>query len=72
MNSSGTANENVICVDKLWLNFKAAFLKVADRHAPLIQERVRGVCNNYYRCIKPDKKTKRIEQLQDGGSTTTL
>ena len=22
MNSSGTANENVICVDKLWLNFK--------------------------------------------------
>ena len=30
------------------------------------------VCNNYYRCIKPDKKTKWIEQLQDGGSTTTL
>ena len=45
MNSSGTANENVICVDKLWLNFKSAFLKVADRHAPLIQKRVRGVVN---------------------------
>ena len=45
MNSSGTANENVISVDKLWLNFKAAFLKVADRHAPLIQKRVRGVDN---------------------------
>ena len=45
MNSSGTANENVICVDKLWLNFKSAFLKVADRHAPLIQKRVRGVDN---------------------------
>ena len=44
-NSSGTANENVICVDKLWLNFKSAFLKVADRHAPLIQKRVRGVDN---------------------------
>ena len=41
----GTANENVICVDKLWLNFKSAFLKVADRHAPLIQKRVRGVVN---------------------------
>ena len=45
MNSSGTANENVICVDKLWLNFKSAFLKVADCHAPLIQKRVRGVDN---------------------------
>ena len=45
MNSSGTANENVICVDKLWLNFKSAFLKVADRHAPLIQNRVRGIDN---------------------------
>ena len=45
MNSSGTANENVICVDKLWLNFKSAFLKVADRHAPLIQKRVRGIDN---------------------------
>ena len=45
MNSSGTANENVICVDKFWLNFKSAFLKVADRHAPFIQKRVRGVDN---------------------------
>ena len=45
MNSSGTANENVICVDKVWLNFKSAFLKVADRHAPLIQKRVRGIDN---------------------------
>ena len=45
MNSSGTANENVICVDKLWLNFKSAFLTVADRHAPLIQKRVRGIDN---------------------------
>ena len=45
MNSSGTANESVICVDKLWLNFKSAFLKVADRHVPLIQKRVRGVDN---------------------------
>ena len=44
-NSSGTANENVICVDKLWLNFKSTFLKVADRHSPLIQKRVRGVDN---------------------------
>ena len=44
-NSSGTANENVICVDKLWLNFKSTFLKVADRHAPHIQKRVRGVDN---------------------------
>ena len=42
---SGTANENVICVNKLWLNFKSAFLKVADRNAPLIQKRVRGVDN---------------------------
>ena len=45
MNSSETANENVICVDKLWLNFKSAFLKVADRHAPLIQKRVRSIDN---------------------------
>ena len=45
MNSSGTANKNVICVDKLWLNFKSAFLKVTDRHAPLIQRRIRGVDN---------------------------
>ena len=45
MNSSGTANEIVICVDKLWLNFKSAFLKVADHHAPLIQKRVRGIDN---------------------------
>ena len=45
MNSSGTANENAICVDKLWLNFKSAFLNVADRHPPLIQRRVRGIDN---------------------------
>ena len=45
MKSSGTANKNVICVDKLWLNFKSAFLKVADRHAPLIQNRVCGIDN---------------------------
>ena len=45
MNSSGTANKNVLFVENLWLNFKSAFLKVADRHAPLIQKRVRSVDN---------------------------
>ena len=43
--SSGTANENDICVDKLWLNFKSAFLTVADCHALLIKKRVPGVDN---------------------------
>lgn len=30
-------------VNELWTSFKSSFLKVADRHAPLIQKRVRGL-----------------------------
>ena len=45
VDSSGTTNEHNVCVDELWSNFKSSFLTVADRHAPLIQKRVRGLDN---------------------------
>ena len=32
-------------VNDLWADFKRAFVMVADRHAPVIQKRVRGVDN---------------------------
>ena len=32
-------------VDQLWHDFKNAFVSVADRHAPIIQRRVRGIDN---------------------------
>ena len=32
-------------VDQLWHDFKSAFVSVADRHAPIIQRRVRGIDN---------------------------
>ena len=32
-------------VDELWDHFKTSFVLVADRHAPIIQKRVRGVDN---------------------------
>ena len=32
-------------VDQLWQDFKSAFFSVADRHAPIIQRRVRGIDN---------------------------
>jgi hypothetical protein len=27
----------------MWLNFKSAFISVADRHAPVINKQVRGI-----------------------------
>lgn len=42
---AGTSEEHDICVDHLWAHFKFSFLTVADRHAPLIQKRVRGYDN---------------------------
>ena len=38
-------NERQDCVDELWSDFKAKFVAVADRHAPLIQKKVRGIDN---------------------------
>ena len=32
-------------VDQLWHDFKSAFVSVADRHAPIIQRRVRWIDN---------------------------
>ena len=44
-NSHDNTNINNVCVDNAWSRFKALFLKVADRHAPFIQKRVRGLDN---------------------------
>ena len=33
------------CVNDLWNTFKSAFVSVANRHAPIIQKRVRGLDN---------------------------
>ena len=38
-------NGFVTNVDQLWHDFKSAFVSVADRHAPIIQRRVRGTDN---------------------------
>ena len=35
----------VTTVDQLWYDFKSAFVSFADRHAPIIQRRVRGIDN---------------------------
>ena len=37
-NSHDETNVNNVCVDNAWTRFKAIFLQVADRHAPLIQK----------------------------------
>ena len=44
-NPLGLTDQCSLCVDDLWFNFKSAFVGVADRHAPLIQKRVRGINN---------------------------
>lgn len=44
-NPLGPTDQCSLCVDDLWFNFKSAFVCVADRHAPLIQKRVRGINN---------------------------
>ena len=38
-------NERQDCVDELWSDFKAKFVAVADRHAPLIPKKVRSIDN---------------------------
>ena len=45
-NPFGASEEQNICVDELWTDFETIFLEVADRHAPLIQKKVRGLDNN--------------------------
>ena len=36
-------NVNLSVIDRMWLNFKSAFISVVDRHAPVINKRVRGI-----------------------------
>ena len=36
-------NANLSVIDRMWSNFKSAFISVADRHAPVISKRVRGI-----------------------------
>ena len=43
--SSSIPEGQSISVDELWVHFKTSFVTVADRHAPIIQKRVRGVYN---------------------------
>ena len=38
-------NERQDCVDELWSDFKAKFVAAANRHALLIQKKVRGIDN---------------------------
>ena len=38
-------DRHVAAVDQLWNAFKSSFVSVADRHAPIIQRRVRGIDN---------------------------
>ena len=41
-NSNGQ-DEPPKTIDDVWSNFRSAFLNVADKHAPFIQKRVRGI-----------------------------
>ena len=34
---------NLSVIDQMWLNFKSAFISVVDRHAPVINKRLRGI-----------------------------
>ena len=36
-------NADLNTIDRMWLNFKSAYISVVDRHAPLINKRVRGI-----------------------------
>ena len=44
-NSVSTPDGPPVGVNDLWADFKRAFVMVADRHAPVIQKRMRGVDN---------------------------
>jgi len=48
-------------VDQLWHDFKSAFVSVADRHAPIIQRRVRGIDN----CLWLNKEIKSVVRQRD-------
>ena len=48
-------------VDQLWHDFKSAFVSVADRHAPIIQRRVRGIDN----CPWVNKEMKSVMRQRD-------
>ena len=48
-------------VDQLWHDFKSAFVSVADRHAPIIQRRVRGIDN----CPWLNKEIKSVMRQRD-------
>ena len=48
-------------VDQLWHDFKSVFVSVADRHAPIIQRRVRGIDN----CPRLSKEIKSVIGQQD-------
>ena len=48
-------------VDQLWHDFKNAFVSVADRHAPIIQRRVRGIDNGPWL----NKEFKSVMRQQD-------
>ena len=37
------SNADLNTIDRMWLNFKSAYISVVDRHAPLINKRVRGI-----------------------------
>ena len=43
--SLGNTVQRSFCLNDLWSNFRSAFVRVADHHAPLIQKRVRGINN---------------------------
>lgn len=47
-NSVSTPDGPPVGVNDLWADFKRAFFTVADRHAPVIQRRVRGVDNYHW------------------------
>ena len=42
---SATNDQRSFCLNEQWSNFKSAFVRVADCHAPLILKRVRGINN---------------------------
>ena len=48
-------------VDQRWDDFKSAFVSVADRHAPIIQRRVRGIDN----CLWLNKEIKSVMRQRD-------
>ena len=63
---SGTNEEQNACVDELWTCFESKFLRVANRHAPHIQKKVRGLDNCPWLTGDIKKNIRQRESFEEG------